>query len=167
VRSASDRRTYKLNTTGVEVTDSQQESEVQFSLEKLYIKDVSFEAPNAPGVFLEQTESKVDVSMDLNHRKIDEEQGIFEAVLHLTVSAAHEDRSIFLVEVQQAGLFRIKGVPDDQMLPVLEISCPNILLPYAREVISSLVGHGGFPPLLVNPINFEALFQQRYAQESA
>jgi len=149
------------------VTDSQQEDEVQFSLEKLYIKDVSFEAPNAPAVFLEQTDSKVDVRMDMNHRKIDEQEGIFEAVLELTVSAAHEGGNIFLVEVHQAGLFRIKGVPNDQMLPVLEISCPNILLPYAREVISSLVGHGGFPPLLINPINFEALFQQRYTQQSA
>ncbi len=149
------------------MTESEQETDIQFSLEKLYVKDVSFEVPNAPAVFLEQAQSQLDVRIDLNHRRVDEKEGIFEAVLELTVTAKHDDANVFLVEVHQAGLFRIQGIPDDQMLPVLEISCPNILLPYAREVISSLVGHGGFPPLLINPINFEALFHQRHSPQPA
>jgi preprotein translocase subunit SecB len=149
------------------VSDSQQATDIQFSLEKIYVKDLSYEAPNVPAVFLQESQPELSVQMDMSHGRVDGQEGIFEAVLQLTVTAQQDEKNIFLVEVHQAGLFRIQGIPDDQMLPVLEINCPNILLPYAREVVSSLVGHGGFPPLLVNPINFEALFQQRHQPQSA
>ena len=147
--------------------DSQQATDIQFSLEKIYVKDLSYEAPNVPAVFLKESQPELSVQIEISHDTVDKEQGIFEAVLQLTVTAQQEEKNIFLVEIHQAGLFRIQGIPDDQMLPVLEINCPNILLPYAREVVSSLIGHGGFPPLLINPINFEALFQQRHQPQTA
>jgi preprotein translocase subunit SecB len=149
------------------VSEQQQATDIHFSLEKIYVKDLSFESPNVPAVFLQESQPELNVQMNISHGRVEGQEGIFEAVLELTVSANQDDKTVFLAEVHQAGLFRIQGIPDDQMLPVLEINCPNILLPYAREIISSLVGHGGFPPLLVNPINFEALFQQRHQAQTA
>lgn len=134
---------------------------VVFSLEKIYVKDLSYEAPNTPHMFLEKTAPEVNVQIGIEHRPLNKEDGIFEAVLAVTATATLQDKTVFLSEVKQAGIFRLQGIPEEELVKVLEISCPNILLPFAREAINETVTKGGFPQLLVNPINFEALFLQK------
>lgn len=132
-------------------------------LEKIYVKDVSYEAPNAPQVFLEQSAPQVEIQLNIGHSAFNAEQGMHEVVLTVTVTAKLGDKGMFLVELQQAGLFRLNGVPENELPMVLEIACPNILLPFAREAVNELVGKGGFPQLLINPVNFEVLYQQKQA----
>lgn len=134
---------------------------VLFQLEKIYVKDSSFEVPGAPQVFLEQKAPEVGVQLHVGHAAIDREQGLYESVLAITVTARAGERNVFLVEVQQAGLFRIRGLPEDEIVKALEIACPTVLLPFARQIVNSLVESGGFPQLLLAPINFEALYQQK------
>ncbi len=132
-----------------------------FNLEKIYIKDSSFEVPDAPQVFLDVTSPEVGVQLGINHRQINAEQGLYEVVLVVTVTAKHADKTVFLAEAHQAGLFRITGMPEPELPKVLEIACPNVLLPFVRQTVNNLVESGGFPQLLLNPINFETLFQQK------
>lgn len=133
------------------------------NLEKIYVKDASYEAPNAPQVFLEQSAPQVEIQLNIAHSAFSAAQGMHEVVLTVTVTAKLGDKSMFLVELQQAGLFRLNGVPENELPMVLEIACPNILLPFAREAVNALVGKGGFPQLLINPVNFEVLYQQKQA----
>ncbi|HJX18378.1 MAG TPA: protein-export chaperone SecB [Acidiferrobacterales bacterium] len=132
-----------------------------FNLEKIYIKDSSFEVPDAPQVFLDATSPEVGVQLGINHRQIDAAQGLYEVVLVVTVTAKHADKTVFLAEAHQAGLFRITGMPEPELPKILEIACPNVLLPFVRQAVNDLVESGGFPQLLLNPINFEALYQQK------
>lgn len=135
------------------------EQQANFNLKKIYIKDASFESPMSPQSFLQQQPPEVDIQLDISHSNIDAEHQ--EVVLSITVTAKSEDQTVFLCEVQQAGLFQIIGVPEKEMPMVLEIACPNILLPYIRQAIDDLVGKGGFPQMLIHPVNFEALYQQK------
>ena len=128
-----------------------------FSIEKLYVKDLSLEIPNAPQIFLERDAPQVDVQ--LHHSATNVEEGLYESVLTVTVTAKIGEKTVFLVEAGQAGIFTIRNLPQDDLEPVLGITCPNILFPYAREVISDAVVRAGFPPVLLNPVNFEALYQ--------
>jgi len=137
------------------------EPSVGFSLEKIYIKDVSYEAPNAPAAFTQSGAPEVNVQLSIEHAKLDPEH--FEVVLSVTLTAKREGKSLFLVEVQQAGVFRVSGVAGETLTRTLEIACPYVLLPFARETISNLVERGGFPQLLINPINFDALYEQKGA----
>jgi preprotein translocase subunit SecB len=146
------------------VTDENQ-PEASFSVEKLYIKDFSFEAPNTPSVFLQQEQPQIDIKMDIEHNSLGE-AGMYEVVLPLSVTAKTRDKTYFLAEVHQAGVFHIQGIAEEDLPLVLEINCPNILLPFAREAVSSMIGRGGFPPVLINPVNFDALFHQRHAQQA-
>lgn len=143
-------------------TKKQTPAQASFSLETLYVKDMSFESPNSPQVFLEQEQPQLDIDIDIQHSKLDEGD-LYEVVLPLSVEAKIGDKTLFLAEVHQAGLFQITGVDEANLPMVLEINCANILLPFARETVASMIGHGGFPPVLVNPVNFEILFQQRHA----
>jgi preprotein translocase subunit SecB len=136
-------------------------TDVQFSLERIYIKDISYEAPAAPHVFLQQTAPQLDVQLGVHQAPIESSQGLHEVVLTVMVAAKQGDKSIFLVEVQQAGLFRIGGIVGEALQRALEISGAYILLPFVREAVNDLVGKGGFPQLLINPINFEALYEQK------
>ncbi len=129
-----------------------------FSIEKLYVKDLSIEVPHAPGVFLEQPAPEV--SVEMHSRGGPFAEGLFEVLLTITVTAKHQDKTLFLVETAQAGIFQIRNIPDGDLEPVLGIACPNILFPYAREVISDTVSRAGFPPVILAPVNFEALYQQ-------
>ena len=147
------------------MTDENQ-PEATFSVEKLYIKDFSFEAPNTPNVFLQQEQPQIDIKMDIEHNSLGE-AGMYEVVLPLSVTAKTKDKTYFLAEVHQAGVFHIQGIAEEDLPLVLEINCPNILLPFAREAVSSMIGRGGFPPVLINPVNFEALFHQRHNQAAA
>ncbi len=140
-------------------------AEAVFNLEKIYVKDVSYEAPNVPQVFLEKQAPEVGIQLGLEHTALNTENGVHEAVLSITATAKLKDKTVFLIEVKQAGIFRLQGLPAEDEMKVLEITCPNILLPFARETINDLAGKGGFPQLLINPINFEALYQQKQAAE--
>ncbi|MHB1942013.1 MAG: protein-export chaperone SecB [Acidiferrobacteraceae bacterium] len=142
------------------------DGEVIFNLERIYVKDVSFEAPNTPHSFLEKTAPEVSIQMGIEHSQVSEPEYLFEAALSITVTAALQGKTVFLAEAKQAGLFRIRGVPAEEMPKVLEITCPSILLPFVRETINNLVERGGFPQLLINPINFEALHQQKHEHEA-
>jgi preprotein translocase subunit SecB len=141
----------------------QSASDVQFNLERIYIKDISYESPAAPQAFLEQATPQLDMQLGVQHATVQLGVGLHEVVLTMTVSAKHGDKSIFLIEVQQAGLFRIAGISGEPLERALEISGAYILLPFVREAISDLVGKGGFPQLLINPINFESLYEQKRA----
>ncbi len=145
------------------MAEPQQEQAPALNIEKVYIKDMSYEAPNTPQVFMEQRVPEVGVQMNIAHTALDEKAGLYEVVLSVTVTAKFEAKNVFLVEVQQAGLFRVIGIPANDLPMVLEIGCPNILLPFAREAINDLVGKGGFPQLLINPVNFDGLYQQKQA----
>jgi len=135
------------------------EQQANFNLKKIYIKDASFESPMSPQSFLQQQAPEVDIQLDISHSKIDTEH--HEVILSITVTAKSDDQTVFLCEVQQAGLFQIIGVPEQEMPVVLEIACPNILLPYIRQAIDDLVGKGGYPQMLIHPVNFEGLYQQK------
>ncbi len=138
--------------------------EAQFNLQRIYCKDISFETPNSPSMFL--GEWKPQMEMQFNNEMQELGENNYEVVLTLTVTVKSNDKTAFLVEVHQAGIFNIIGVPEEQMNPVLGITCPNILFPYAREVVSDLVNRGSFPQLLLAPVNFEALYAQQAQQQA-
>ena len=132
-----------------------------FDIRKVYLKDSSLESPNAPGIFLEDAGAP-EVNIDATIKAVALEQTDYhEVVLGVTVTTKMGEQTGFLVEVQQAGVFHISGISEDDMPLALEIACPNVLLPFAREAISDLVGKAGFPQLLLSPINFESLYQQK------
>ena len=149
------------------MTEPNAESNVVFSLEKVYIKDVSYETTAGPRAFLQTEPPQVSVQLGVEHTELDPAQGVYEAVLAITVTATREDKTVFLVEVQQGGLFRLQGVSGEILNKTLEITCPHMLLPFAREAISDFIGKGGFPPLLLQPVNFEALYEQKLAAQQA
>ena len=134
-----------------------------FSIEKLYVKDLSLEVPGAPQIFLEREAPQINVQLRTEAQNIDE--GVYEVVLTVTVSASiGEDRTLFLVEVAQGGIFQIRNVPETDLEPVMMIGCPNILFPYAREAVSDAVTRAGFQPVLLSPVNFETLYQSQRQQ---
>lgn len=136
-----------------------------FSLEKIYVKDMSFEVPNAPEVFNEeQAETKVDMNLQNSHRQLDDHN--FEIALHVTLRAAIEDKTLFLIEIEQAGLFVIRGYADEQLRQLISATCPAALYPYVREAISATIGRGGFPAILLQPINFDALFARAESERA-
>ena len=134
-----------------------------FAIEKLYLKDLSLEIPGAPQVFLERDTPQLDISMHDEARAL-EHEGLYEVVLTVTVTAKIKERTMFLVEAAQAGIFQIRNLPQEELGPVLGILCPNTLLPYAREVVSTTVMRAGFPPVVLNHMSFETVYQQRMEQ---
>jgi len=130
-----------------------------FAIEKIYVKDLSLEIPNAPNIFLERDTPEINLQLGTKNQGIGE--GLYEVLLTVTVTAKIKDKIMFLVEAQQAGIFRIRNIPNGEIDPVLGIGCPNILFPYLREVVSDVVTRAGFPPVILNPVNFEAIYQQK------
>jgi preprotein translocase subunit SecB len=141
------------------MAEPQQQAQMGFNIEKIYVKDLSVEVPNAPAIFLEREQPQIDVQLNTQANNIG--QDAYEVSITSTITAKTQDKTAFLVEITQTGIFRIQGVPQDQMAMVLGIGCPNIVFPYLRESISDVVIRAGFPPMLLNPVNFEALFMQR------
>jgi len=140
------------------------EQQPVFSIEKIYLKDLSLEVPGAPQIFAERDAPKIDISLHNETKEI--EPGLYEVVLTGTVTAkVKEDKTAFLVEVAQAGVFRIRNIPGQELEAVLGITCGNILFPYLRESVSSVVSRGGFPPFFLNHLSFEGLYQQRLEQQ--
>ena len=140
------------------------EAQQNLGIQKIYTKDVSFESPNSPFGF--QDEWQPEISVDLNTDGQTLENDNYEVILKITVTAKNKDKTAFLAEVHQAGIFQLTGFDDEQRGFVLGSFCPGTLFPYAREVISSMVTNGGYPPVILAPVNFEALYQQRL-QENA
>jgi len=137
------------------------EQQPTFSIDKIYIKDLSLELPNAPQCFLEREQPQVEVQLRTAGAAVGE--GVFNVVLTVTVTAKLGDKTQFLVEAAQGGIFQIRNVPEADLGPIVAIACPNILFPYARETVSDCVSRAGFPPVILQPVNFEALYQQQMA----
>ena len=134
-----------------------------FNIEKLFVKDLSVEVPNAPAIFLDREAPHMDVNLSTESRAMSED--MYHTSVTVTVTAKIGDKTMFLVECTQAGIFRIQNVPQDQLPMVLGIGCPNIVFPYLRETVSDVVIRAGVPPLLLNPVNFESLFLQQQAAQ--
>ena len=144
---------------------AQQETGAQFTIQRIYTKDVSFETPNSPAIFQKEWTPEVKLDLDTRSNKLDE--GVFEVVLALTVTASIGEETAFLCEIQQAGIFTIADVEETQLAHMLGAFCPNVLFPYAREAVSNLVNRGTFPQLNLAPVNFDALFAQYMQQRTA
>ncbi|NNE05836.1 MAG: protein-export chaperone SecB [Xanthomonadales bacterium] len=142
-----------------------QPDQMQFQLQKLYVKDVSFELPNAPEIF--QDPGQAEIKMNLSQRVNDTSENMFEVLLTVTVTAMTGEKTAYLAEVQQAGLFMISGFNEQNQHTVLNTLCPHTLFPYASRVITDLVADGGFPPLVLQPINFDQIYAQRMAEANA
>ena len=136
-----------------------------FNIEKVYVRDMSVEVPSGAQAFLQRENPQIGI--ELQHRAGQLDDGIFEAVVTVTVTAKIEDKTLYLVEVAQAGIFQIRNFPAEAMEGLLGIACPNILFPYAREAVSDMVTRAGFMPVLLNPVNFEALFMQQKQHQMA
>ena len=136
----------------------------QFAVQRIYIKDLSFEIPGAPGIFSEQI-GEQDIQLNLNNSHTSVGNNVYEVVLKISVHAKIGDRSIFLIEMDQAGTFMIQGYADEDLRKILGTYCPATLFPYARESIASTVGKGSFPALMLQPINFDALYAQAQAEQ--
>ena len=134
-----------------------------FAIEKLYVKDLSVEVPNAPAVFTENGNPEINLQLQTAGTKISDD--LYEAVLTTTVTAKTGEKTLFLVEVRQAGVFRIRNIPEENLEPLLSIACPNVLFPYAREAVSDSINRAGFPPVLLQPVNFEAMYAARLQQQ--
>lgn len=148
------------------MAEETQQAEQQFIIERIYVKDISFEAPNSPSVFTEKWEPDTNLNLNTQVNPLGEDH--YEVELHVTVSVKTKDeKTAFLVEVVQAGAFLIKGYPQEQLAHLLASYCPSNLFPYAREVISNLVSKGSFPEMHLSPINFDALYAQRLEEEQA
>ena len=144
------------------MAEEQNQPERQFALQKLYLKDVSFETPHTPEVFTLKWEPKVDFNLASNAKQIQE--SVFEVSLTVTLTVKVEDKTAYLVEICQAGIFAAIGFSEQEFGHLLGSYCPNVLFPYAREAISDLVTKGGFPPMLLAPVNFDALYMQHLQQ---
>ena len=148
--------------TNNQTTASSQHPE--FTIQRIYVKDLSLECPQSPHSFQEEWQPELNLQFTKNTRSLAE--STYEMVLQITVTAISKDKTLFLVEVNQAGLFTLKGFTDEQNQQILHITCPTILFPYAREAVSDLVGRAGFPPLYLAPVNFEALYAQQIQEQS-
>lgn len=143
----------------------EQQQEAVFGIEKVYVKDLSLEIPNAPQIFLQRETPQVGIELSNSAKML--EDGLFDVTITVTVTSKIEDKTVFLVEVSQAGIFQARNIPQENLEGLLAVTCPNILFPYAREAVSDLVVRAGFPPVLLNPINFEALYHQQKQQQQA
>lgn len=149
-----------------EQAQQNQQPQGQFSLQRIYVKDLSFEAPNAPKVFLGEWKPDVNVELATQTNKLDDGKN-YEVVLSVTVTVKNADQVAFIAEVKQAGIFMVDGVPDNQLGQLLGAYCPNLLFPYARETVSDVVTRGSFPQMLLAPVNFDAVFAESLRQRQA
>jgi preprotein translocase subunit SecB len=142
---------------------SEKPQQASFQIEKIYVKDLSLEIPAGPQAFMQQAQPQLEVQINTAGGKFAD--GYYEVSVSATVTAKTPERTLFLAEAVQAGIFSVRNVPDDEMDPLLNIGCPTILFPYLRETISDLINRGGFPPVLLSPVSFEAIYMQRLQQQ--
>ncbi len=136
-----------------------EEQKPVFTIEKIYVKDLSVEVPHAPGIFLERDAPEVQLELNAKNQHVDD--GLYEVILTATLTAKLKEQVMFLVEVEQAGVFRIRHISEEEMAPVLGIGCANIIFPYLRETVSDAVTRAGFSAVILSPVNFEAIYQQQ------
>ena len=142
----------------------QQAQDPVFQIQRVYLKDLSLEQPNSPAILLEQEQPTVDIQLGVDAQPVAD--GIFEITVSATVQTKIGDRTVFLVEAKQAGIFEIRNLPEDQMGPILGIACPQIVYPYLRGNVADVIQRGGFPPVHLAEINFQAMYEQQQAQAS-
>ena len=141
----------------------QEQQAASFQIEKIYVKDLSLEIPHAPQVFADQVQPQIDIQIQSGESRFRDD--FWEVTLSVTVTARAGERTVFLAEAVQAGLFALRNIPESDLGPLLGIACPTVLFPYVRETVSDLITRGGFPPLLLAPISFEQLYLQRMQQQ--
>lgn len=139
--------------------------EKTFLINKIYTQNVSFESPNAPAIFAQEYQPQIDMNLNMESGKL--EEGIFHSVLRLTVTVKAGEQTAFLCEVEQAGIFTLQGFEDEELRYMIGSQCPTVLFPYARQAISDLVSRGGFAPLWVEPVSFDALYANHLEQQKA
>lgn len=143
-------------------------NEPVFNVNVIYVKDLSFESPNVPNIFNSEWMPKVDFDLQMGSNLIDEKEGLYEVLVHLTVTVKiKEETTAFLIEVKQAGIFVVKGFDAETTKHILSTACPTVLFPYARETVTNLVQRGGFPQLVLPPINFDAMYAQHLAEQES
>src|SRR3990167_7645343 len=147
------------------MSTAQETQNPQFEIQRIFTKDISFEAPNTPHTFVEEWKPEVTLNLETKSNKV--QDNLHEVVLSITATVNSNKKTAFLIEVHQAGVFMINGFTNDQLHQMLGSFCPNILFPYAREVISDMVVRGGFPQLILAPVNFDALYAQHMQQGAA
>lgn len=136
-----------------------------FQIQRMYLKDLSLEQPNSPAILLEQQQPNVDIQLAVTANPVAE--GIFEVAVTATVHTKVEDKTLFLVEAKQAGIFEIRNIPEDQMGAVVGVACPQIIYPYLRGNVADVINRAGFPPVHLAEINFQAMYEQQQAQQAA
>ena len=136
-----------------------------FQIQRVYLKDLSLEQPNSPAILLEQEQPAIDIQLGVEATPVAE--GIFEVAVTATVTTKIKDRTVFLVEAKQAGIFEIRNLPEDQMGPILGIACPQIVYPYLRASVADTITRAGFPPVHLTEINFQSMYEQQQAQAAA
>jgi preprotein translocase subunit SecB len=142
---------------------NQDPTQMDFGIQRIYVKDLSYEAPSSPQIFREAWNPKVEIDLESTSNLL--EEGIYEVVLSVTTTVQINEKMAFIAEVKQAGIFTIRNFPEDQLGHVLGSFCPSIIFPFARESITDLVTRGGFPQLYLAPINFDAIYQQKLAKQ--
>jgi preprotein translocase subunit SecB len=136
-----------------------------FQIQRMYLKDLSLEQPNSPQILLEQAQPQVDINLGLGAEAISE--GIYEVTVTATVTTKVNDKTLFLVEAKQAGIFEIRNIPGDQLQPIIGIACPGMVYPYLRAIVSDVCTRAGFPPVMLAEVNFQAMFEAQQAQAQA
>ena len=136
-----------------------------FQIQRVYLKDLSLEQPNSPQILLEQAQPQVDINLALAANPVTD--GIYEVTVTATVTTTVSDKTLFLVEAKQAGIFEIRNIPDDQMQPIIGIACPQIIYPYLRAIVSDVCTRAGFPPVVLAEVNFQAMYESQQQQQAA
>ena len=142
-----------------------EQAQPTFSIQRIYLKDMSLEQPNAPKILLEQGQPQVDVQLNLHGEPVQE--GLYEVSVTATVTTKVNDKVLFLVEAKQAGLFEIRNIPQDQLQPILAIACPQIVYPYLRSTVADIINRTGFPPVHLTEVNFQAMYESQLQQAAA
>jgi preprotein translocase subunit SecB len=146
------------------MTMADQDQTPVFQIQRLYLKDLSLEQPNSPLIFLEQAQPHVDINLGLGVEPVGE--GMYEVSVTATVTTTVNEKTLFLVEAKQAGIFEIRNIPQDQLQPILGIACPQIVYPYLRAVVSDICTRGGFPPVLLSEVNFQSMYEAQQQQQA-
>ena len=147
------------------MTDQANNGQPSFNIQRIYLKDLSLEQPNAPAILLEQGQPQVDVQLNLNAEEV--KDGLFEITVTATVTTKVNDKVLFLVEAKQAGLFEIRNVPQEQMQPIVAIACPQIVYPYLRATVADIINRTGFTPVHLTEVNFQAMYEAQLQQAAA
>ncbi len=144
---------------------AEQDAQPVFQIQRMYLKDLSLEQPNSPQILLEQAQPQVDINLAVSAEPIAD--GIFEVCVTATVTTKVKDKTLFLIEAKQAGIFEIRNIPQDQMQAIIGIACPGMVYPYLRAIVSDICTRAGFPPVILSEVNFQAMFEAQRQQQMA